>query len=305
MSLRGYCVELGEQVDQLALLFPAEWLEELVIEGFDGGQDLCESREALRRDRHDVATPVLGITGSLRVADSLEQVDKLDHVAAIDSESATQVLLRWFAQSPQRHEDQKVERSELPASEYLLEASLGSSANAGQQESRPPGQAPIRFVTAHRAMLSATVTVMNSESHRGAAPAGAASRRWLLGFEPVFEGGWLRKGARARAWEVERHLVAVALFGDVVVDLAGAKSLPAFVELHAYPVLRDVDVVVPEGMAVEVTGRWVADHVTCEVPDLPADRRAHVLRVVSHTFRGDVNIRVAAPGASSSSPGGR
>jgi hypothetical protein len=262
MSLRGYCVELGEQVDQLALLFPAEWLEELVIEGFDGGQDLCESREALRRDRHDVATPVLGITGSLRVADSLEQVDKLDHVAAVDSESATQVLLRWFVQSPQRHEDQKVERSELPASEYLLEASLGGSANA-------------------------------------------ASRRRLLGFEPVFEGGWLHKGARARAWEVEQHLVAVALFGDVVVDLAGAKSLPAFVELHAYPVLRDVDVVVPEGMAVEVTGRWVADHVTCEVPDLPADRRANVLRVVSHTFRGDVNIRVAAPGASSSSPGGR
>lgn len=147
-------------------------------------------------------------------------------------------------------------------------------------------------------MLSATVAVMNSQLPREVNPSVGARRRWLLGLEPVFEGGWLHKCARARSWEVEPRIAAVALFGDVVVDLVGTKSLPALVELRAYPVLRDVDVFVPEGMAVEVTGRWVADHVKSEVPDIPADRRARVLRVISHTFRGDVNIRVASSAAS-------
>lgn len=305
VSFWGHRVQLGEQVNQLTLLFSAEWLKELVVEGFHGGQDLRESRAALRRDRHNVATPVPGITGSLRVTDFLQQVDQFDHVAAVDSQSATQVLLRWFVRSPQGHEDQKMERPEPPRPEYLLKASLDGRANPRQQEPRPPGQAPSRFLTAHRTMLSATVAVMNSELPRDPAPPAAARRRWLLGLEPVFEGGWLHKGARARSWEVEEQLVAVALFGDVVVDLAGAKSLPAFVELHAHPLLRDVDVLVPEGTAVDVTGRWVADHVRSAVPDVPADRRTRVLRVVSHAFRGDVNIRVVAPGTPSSPPKGR
>lgn len=121
----------------------------------------------------------------------------------------------------------------------------------------------------------------------------AGRRRWLVGLEPVLEGGWLHKGARARSWDVEERLNAVALFGDVVVDLAEAKSLPASVELHAYAVLRDVDVCVPAGTAVQVTDRMVTDHVRSDVPDIRADRRTGVLKVISHTFRGDVTVRVA------------
>lgn len=133
---------------------------------------------------------------------------------------------------------------------------------------------------------------MNSDSSPVGNSSSRGGRRWLLGLEPIFEGGWWHKGGRARSWEVEEQLVAVALVGDVVVDLAGAKSLPSCVQLDAYPVLRDVEVIVPEGLAVDVSGRWVADHVTSEAPDVPADQRVGVLRVVSHAVRGDVQIRV-------------
>jgi len=121
----------------------------------------------------------------------------------------------------------------------------------------------------------------------------ALRRRWLLGFEPFFEGGWFHKGARARTWDVEERLNAVALFGDVIVDLAASRNLPASVELHAYAVLRDIEVCVPEGTVVEVTGLRVTDHVSSDVPDVAGDGCAGVLQVISHAFRGDVTIRVS------------
>jgi hypothetical protein len=70
-------------------------------------------------------------------------------------------------------------------------------------------------------------------------------RRWLLGLEPILEGGWLHKGQRASGWRVERELVALALFGEVSVDLVHAKGVPVDVELKAYAIGRDVDVTMP------------------------------------------------------------
>jgi len=49
---------------------------------------------------------------------------------------------------------------------------------------------------------------------------GVSVRRWLVGLEPIFEGGWLHKGKRAQRWDVEDELSAVALFGDVTIDLS-------------------------------------------------------------------------------------
>ncbi len=43
----------------------------------------------------------------------------------------------------------------------------------------------------------------------------------------MFEGGWLHKGKRAHRWDVEDELSAVALFGDVTIDLSQAMSVPS------------------------------------------------------------------------------
>jgi hypothetical protein len=61
-----------------------------------------------------------------------------------------------------------------------------------------------------------------------------ASRRWLLGVEPFFEGGWFHKGTRSRSWDVEEKLGAVALLGDVTIDLTNPRTLPSNIGVQAY-----------------------------------------------------------------------
>jgi hypothetical protein len=116
-------------------------------------------------------------------------------------------------------------------------------------------------------------------------------RRWLLGLEPIFEGGWLHKGRRARAWDVEDELVAVSLLGDVTVDLSETKSTPTEVVINAYAILRDIDVIVAKGTHVELSGRADNDHLNNELLDIPEERRDQVVRVHGHTLLGDVTVR--------------
>lgn len=116
-------------------------------------------------------------------------------------------------------------------------------------------------------------------------------RRWLLGLEPVFEGGWLHKGSRGERWDVEDELVALSLLGNVTVDLTSAKSTPAHLDVTAYAILRDVDVFVTEGTRVKLSGRVHNHHVSSEVPAAPEDSSAAMVRVHAHTFLGDVTVR--------------
>jgi hypothetical protein len=133
---------------------------------------------------------------------------------------------------------------------------------------------------------------MNTDHDRRSA-ATRKRRRWLLGLEPIFEGGWLHRGTRARTWDVEAHLVAVALFGDVTVDLAHANSVPAETEINAWAIFRDVDVLVAPGAHVELTGGGLFGDLINDVPEIPDERPRRVIRIHSHTLVGDVASRVA------------
>jgi hypothetical protein len=117
--------------------------------------------------------------------------------------------------------------------------------------------------------------------------------RWLLGLEPIFEGGWLHRGKRARSWDVESKLVAVALLGDVTIDLSQAKTVPAEIAINAYAGLRDVDVFVGTNTHVELSGRANNDHLRNDVLAVSEDRREHIVRIQGHTALGDVTVRVA------------
>ncbi len=91
------------------------------------------------------------------------------------------------------------------------------------------------------------------------------ARRWLLGLEPFFEGGWLHKGDRARTWDVENELTGLSILGDVTIDLSEVKSLPPQITIEAYALGRDVDIVVPADARVELIGRANNDHLNNEV----------------------------------------
>jgi hypothetical protein len=115
-------------------------------------------------------------------------------------------------------------------------------------------------------------------------------RRWLIGLEPVFEGG--RHGKHSRDWDVEEGLIAVALLGDVTIDLAQAKSVPENTTLEAYAIIRDVDVIVPPGTHVELSGGVLRGDLVNEVPAVPAAERRRTLRVHGHSLLGDVRVRL-------------
>jgi len=120
-------------------------------------------------------------------------------------------------------------------------------------------------------------------------------RRWLLGLEPVFEGGWFHKGDRCRSWGVDERLGAVALLGDVTVDLANSRSMPSRTRIQAFAILRDVDVLVGPDTRVELSGRADNDHLRNDVVAGSGDDR--LVTITGHAFLGDVTVRTVGAGS--------
>ena len=116
-------------------------------------------------------------------------------------------------------------------------------------------------------------------------------RRWLLALDPIIEGG--RHGKRARAWDAEDELIAVAHLGDVTIDLSRVKSAPAEIVIDAYAIFRDVDVLVAEGTHVEMSGGVLRGDLRNDVPVVPGEQRSNVIRIHGHTLLGDVTARIA------------
>ena len=128
----------------------------------------------------------------------------------------------------------------------------------------------------------------------GEHPHGGPRRRWLLALDPIFEAG--RQGSRARDWDVEDELIAVALLGDVTIDLADTRSAPAEIAIDAYAILRDVDVLVGPGVRVELFGSVVRGDLRNDVPPVDADHSDRVVRIRGHALLGDVTVRLAPSG---------
>ena len=78
--------------------------------------------------------------------------------------------------------------------------------------------------------------------------------------------------------EVEDETVAVAVLGDVTIDLSRSERVPAEVAISAGAILRDVEVIVPEGTHVELSGGVFRGQLTEERGPL---RRAHPVGCVS------------------------
>lgn len=63
--------------------------------------------------------------------------------------------------------------------------------------------------------------------------------------------------------------MAVSLLGDVTIDLTNVRSMPSTVQIHAYAIERDVDVIVPAETHVEMTSRNNNGHLDNRGPSIP------------------------------------
>ena len=115
-----------------------------------------------------------------------------------------------------------------------------------------------------------------------ARPATRADREWVV----AVMGDSKRQGR----WRVERPLTAVAVMGDVVLDLRGAEVPPGEVDLTAVAVMGDVKVYDPDGVDVELTGIAVMGDKQVRVREAPAGQRSPKVVVKATVVMGDVKV---------------
>ena len=79
----------------------------------------------------------------------------------------------------------------------------------------------------------------------------------------------------------------------MTIDLSQVRSSPAEIDIEAYAILRDVDVLVAEGSHVEMSGGVLRGDLRNAVPAVPEQHRRNVFRIHGHTLFGDVTARIA------------
>jgi hypothetical protein len=108
-------------------------------------------------------------------------------------------------------------------------------------------------------------------------------------------GGVERRGQ----WTLPRRLEALAIFGGMVLDFREAVLPPGVTEVHVVAVMGGVQLIVPPGLSVEVSGTAIMGgfaHVE-RVP-VQLDPERTVLRVTGVAMMGGVAIETRLPGES-------
>ena len=103
-------------------------------------------------------------------------------------------------------------------------------------------------------------------------------------------GGAERRGR----WRPAARQAAVAVFGGVVLDYRDADPLPEVLRLSATAVFGGVEIVVPEGTTVEMTGFAVFGGRSANVAATPG-RPGPAVRLRAVAVFGGVSIRGASP----------
>jgi hypothetical protein len=116
--------------------------------------------------------------------------------------------------------------------------------------------------------------------------------------DPVRGPGRLRRVMLGIFWDsrragpqpLEDEITAIALLGDAIIDLREAKATSKGITIRAYALLNDVDVIVPEGVAVELSGVAVVGDNRNMARPVPAGTSRFVVKIHGHALLGDVQV---------------
>ncbi|MBW8482452.1 DUF1707 domain-containing protein [Actinomadura sp. PM05-2] len=89
---------------------------------------------------------------------------------------------------------------------------------------------------------------------------------------------------------IEGELEALSVMGDVVLDLRGAQVPSGEVTVIATAVMGDVKIIVPDGVAVELSGHAFLGDRRVLAREAEPGRRTPVVRVRANAVMGDVKI---------------
>ncbi|GGS52353.1 hypothetical protein GCM10010156_08780 [Planobispora rosea] len=107
-------------------------------------------------------------------------------------------------------------------------------------------------------------------------------RRWFV----AVMGDSKRRGK----WRIDRGLGAVAVMGDVVLDLREAEVRDNVVDIAATAVMGDVKIIVPDGVDVDLEGVAIMGDKKVQVIEAPPGTNVPVVRVKAFALMGDIKV---------------
>jgi Cell wall-active antibiotics response 4TMS YvqF len=98
---------------------------------------------------------------------------------------------------------------------------------------------------------------------------------------------------RSGRWRLPRRLSAWSVMGDVHLDLTSVVCAEPEIELRLTSVMGDVEVLLPDGIEVELTGFDVMGDRELVLAPVPRAPGTPLIRVRAHAVLGDVLVRSA------------
>lgn len=114
------------------------------------------------------------------------------------------------------------------------------------------------------------------------APGGGRVRNWFVAV--------LGDSKRRGQWRIDKPIGAVAVLGDVTLDLRLAEVRSGTVDIVATSVMGDVKIIVPDGVDVELEGVAIMGDKKVQVVEAPPGTNAPVVRVRAYAVMGDVKV---------------
>ncbi|MFC7649655.1 DUF1707 domain-containing protein [Streptosporangium lutulentum] len=155
------------------------------------------------------------------------------------------------------------------------------------------GELTERTEAAYSAVTRAELVVVTSDlPQAGQAPMPAPAqapaeqqgrtRRWFV----AVMGDSKRRGK----WRIDKPLGAVAVMGDVVLDLRQAEVRSGVVDIVATAVMGDVKIIVPDGVDVDLDGIAIMGDKKVQVVEAPPGMTVPLIRVKAYAVMGDVKV---------------
>ncbi|GGK72368.1 hypothetical protein Sme01_08260 [Sphaerisporangium melleum] len=127
-----------------------------------------------------------------------------------------------------------------------------------------------------------TATAAAPGPHPAPARPPGRARRWYV----AVMGDTKRRGK----WRVDQEIGAVAVMGDVTIDLREAEVRSNEIDIVATAVMGDVKIIVPDGVDVDLSGMAIMGDKRADVVEAPPGQQVPVVRVRAYAVMGDVKV---------------
>ncbi|MFI0418409.1 DUF1707 domain-containing protein [Spongiactinospora sp. 9N601] len=140
------------------------------------------------------------------------------------------------------------------------------------------------YTATTRAELDAIMSDLPAAGQQAPLPAQPQGprRRWFVSV--------LGETKRRGKWRIDQQVGALAVLGDVVLDLREAEVRGDMVDIVATSVMGDIKIIVPDGVVVDLEGLAVMGDKRVDVVEAPSGVNAPVIRVKAYAVMGDVKI---------------